>query len=57
MSNETDPSLMVTRRGVVHRPDCRSLRYGNGAGRWLHRFPDDRPCLHCLPDFPEDVTR
>lgn len=53
---ETDPRLLVTSRGIVHLPGCPSLRHGNGATKWLHRFPDDRACLHCLPQLPEATS-
>lgn len=56
MSDErTDPSLLVTSSGVVHKPGCPRLRSNNAYPlRWDSRFEHDRPCKQCRPTFPEE---
>lgn len=52
-------SLVVTRNGVVHDPDCGSVnRDGVSVGSWSgsNRFSHDRACTHCMPDGLPDLS-
>lgn len=49
-------SLLVTRRGVVHDPDCSHVSGPcSSATKWMPTYSrSDRACLSCLPDgLPE----